>query len=200
MRGLPLRGLSFTFPVSLYFLHTLDNHFEIHLTDRQHLAVYDLLKVKPLSGPYQTVVCLYCSLLRRRVTGGICPWPAVREWITYEVLIITQEKKSTVTLLQHLHTIKSRRELWIKQRFHYAPRPFSWVTISTWHVPAVLNTNWMKLVLILDCSQRTLCLHAWGTNTKHASSKHCLEYGSWLDNEWSAWVNETSSIVDSMLW
>ena len=44
---------------------------------------------------------------------------------------------STVTLLQHLHTIKSRRELCIKQRFHYAPRPFSWVTIRNYRSETV---------------------------------------------------------------
>ena len=74
----------------------------------------------------------YCSLLRRRVAGEICRWPAEREWIANEVMIITQATKSPVTLLQHLHTIKSRRELCIKQRFHYAPRLFSWVTISSY--------------------------------------------------------------------
>ena len=88
MLGRSLRGLSFTFPVSLYFLHSLDAPlwvtfnrsatsccFQWHLTDRQHLAVYDLLKVKPLSGSYQTVVCLYvacpCSAEHKLNEAGV---------------------------------------------------------------------------------------------------------------------------------
>ena len=79
-----------------------------------HLPVYDLLKVKPLSGPYQTVVFLYVA----------CP-------------------------------------------------------CSVEH-----KLNEAGVDIGLSCCG--LCLHAWETNTKHASSKHCLEYGPWLDNEWSA--------------
>ena len=54
---------------------------------------------------------LYCSLLRKIVAGGICPWSAVRVWLMYEVMIITQTENFNCNNSAALAAIKSRREL-----------------------------------------------------------------------------------------
>ena len=112
----PLPGLLFAFPVSLYFLHTLDT---------------------PLWVTFN------------RSATSCCVWPA--------------ESKATI---------------WTLSNGCNQLRPLCLYVACPCTAEHKVNEAGVDIGLFVACVMFT-CLG----NTKHASSKHCLEYGSCMDNE-----------------